>query len=99
MLRLGKQLSKETMARASISDFEMALIFPRNIDHVLFAEVVHFFSLNMLLQIQNISASNSISLQILSHLNTFKLKKVSHFGKKTCDQYVEEKKRIEWSEF
>ena len=61
MLRLDKKLSKETMARASISDFEMALIFPRNIDHVLFAEVVHFFSSNMFLKIQIIFASSSIS--------------------------------------
>ena len=41
-------------------------------------------------------ASNSISLRILSHLNFFELKKVSHFGKKTRDLYFEEKIKEKW---
>ena len=31
-------------------------------------------------------------IRILSYLNIFELKKVSHFGKKVRDQYFEEKK-------
>ena len=41
-------------------------------------------------------ASNSISVRILSHLNFFELKKVSHFGKKTRDPYFEEKIKEKW---
>ena len=57
-----------------------------------------FFSSKMLkwLKIRIIFASNSISLRILSHFNIFELKKVSHFGQKTRDQYFEAKIREKW---
>ena len=57
-----------------------------------------FFSSKMLkwLKIRIIFASNSISLRILSHFNIFELKKVSHFGQKTCDLDFEEGKREKW---
>ena len=45
------------------------------------------------LKIRIIFASNSCSLRILSHLNIFELKKVSHFGQKTRDQYFEKEIR------
>ena len=47
-------------------------------------------------QNSNHFASNSISLRILSHLNFFELKKVSHFGKKTRDPSFEEKIKEKW---
>ena len=61
----------------------------------LLVEVAHFFSSKILkwLKIRREIEFEAKMNRILSHFNIFELKKVSHFGQKTCDLDFEEEKR------